>query len=66
MPRSDSTYDDLGAAPWPRAVLLPILVFAVAVAVVSVLVFGGAVQGHRTYAGPAESPTTQPTVLIEP
>jgi hypothetical protein len=64
--RSDSTYEDMGAAPWLRAVLLPVLVFAVAVAIVCGLVFGGAVQGHRTYLGPAQAPTTQPTVLIEP
>ena len=66
MPRSDSTYEDSGAAPWLRAVLLPALVFVVAVAIVSGLVFGGAVQGHKTYAGPAQAPTTQPTVLIQP
>jgi hypothetical protein len=66
VPRIDPTYEELGAAPWLRAVLLPVLVFVAAVAIVSGLVFGGAVQGHRTYAGPAQSPTTQPTVLIEP
>jgi hypothetical protein len=64
--RGDSTYEDLGAAPWLRAVLLPLLVFVVAVAVVAGLVLGGAVQGHRTYAGPGQAPTTQPTILIQP
>ena len=66
MGRGDATHDDLGGAPWLRAVLLPLLFFAVAVAVVVGLVFGGAVQGHRTYAGPAQAPTTQPTILIKP
>ena len=66
MPRSDSTYEDRGAAPWVRSVLLPLTLFIVALAVVIGLVFGGAVQGHKTYAGPAKEPTTQPTVLIQP
>jgi hypothetical protein len=48
-----------------RSVLLPLLAFVVAVAIVGGLVFGGAVQGHRVYS-PAGSSTTQPTVLIEP
>jgi hypothetical protein len=64
--RGDSTYEDLGAVFWLRTVLLPVMVLVVAVAIVSGLVFGGAVQGHRTYAGPAHVPTTQPTVLIQP
>ena len=38
----------------------------VVVAIVSGLVFGGVVQGSKTYAGPGDAPTTQPTVLIEP
>ena len=66
MPRSDLTYEDLGVASWLRVVLLPVLAFAVSVAIICGLVFGGAVQGHRAYAGPAQAPTTQPTVLIEP
>jgi hypothetical protein len=66
VPRSDETYEYTGAAPWLRAVLLPFLVLVVAVAIVCGLVFGGAVQGHKAYAGPAGAPTTQPTTLIEP
>jgi hypothetical protein len=46
--------------------LLPALVFVVAVAIVSGLVFGGVIRGGKTYAGPGEAPTTQPTVLIAP
>jgi hypothetical protein len=46
--------------------LLPLALFVVAVAIVIGLVFGGAVQGHKTYAGPANAPTTQPTFLIQP
>jgi hypothetical protein len=49
-----------------RSVLVPVLVFVVAVAVVSGLVFGGAVRSHKTYEAPASAPTTQPTVIIEP
>jgi hypothetical protein len=64
--RNDSTYEDLGTAPWVRSALLPFAAFVVAVAIVIALVFGGAVQGHKTYAGPAKAPTTQPTVLIQP
>jgi hypothetical protein len=66
VPRRDSTYEDLGAAPWVRSALLPLATFVVAAAIVIGLVFSGAVQGHKTYAGPAKAPTTQPTILIQP
>lgn len=66
MPRTDATYDDLDGGAWLRAVVLPLLLFAVAVAVVCGLVLSGAVQGHKTYGPPVGAPTTLPTVLIEP
>jgi hypothetical protein len=64
--RADLTEELLGAAPWLRGVLLPAIVFVVAVAIIAALVASGAVHGHRTYAAPAGAPSTQPTVIIEP
>jgi hypothetical protein len=64
--RGDSSFDQRGAAPWLRTFLLPALVFVVALAIVSGLVLGGLVRGHRTYPGPSGGPTTEPTVLIQP
>jgi hypothetical protein len=66
MDRSDTSFEERRAALWLRALLLPALVFVVAVAVVSGLVFGGVIRGERTYGTPSGAPTTQPTVLIEP
>ena len=66
MARGDAFFEERGAAPWLRSLLLPALVWVVAVAVVCGLVFGGVVGGGKTYAGPGDEPTTQPTVLIEP
>ncbi len=66
MDRDDASFEGRGAAPWLRSLLLPVLVWVVAVAVVSGLVFGGVVSGGKTYAAPGDEPTTQPTVLIEP
>jgi hypothetical protein len=60
--RDDETYEDLGRDPWPWQAVLPLVVFVIIVS----LVFSGAVQGHKTYAPPAQSPTTQPTVIIQP
>jgi hypothetical protein len=62
----DEDFSRERAAPWLRELLLPVLVFFVAAAIVCALVLGGVVRGTRTYAGPAAAPTTQPTVLIEP
>jgi hypothetical protein len=64
--RGDPSLEEPRAASWLRSLLLPALVFIVAVAVVSGLVFGGVIHGDKTYAGPGEAPTTPPTVLIEP
>jgi hypothetical protein len=64
--REDPSFEAPRAAAWLRSVLLPALAFVVAVAAVSGLVFSGVVQGHQTYPGPGQAPTTQPTVLIEP
>ena len=66
MPRTDATYDGLDGGAWLRTLVLPLLLFVTAVAVVCALVLSGAVQGHKTYGPPAKAPTTQPTVLIEP
>lgn len=66
MDRGDASFEKRLAAPWPRSLLLPVLVWIAAVAIVSGLVFGGVVGGGKTYAGPGVEPTTQPTVLIEP
>jgi hypothetical protein len=64
--RDDETYEDLGRDPWRWQAVLPLVVFVVAFAIIVSLVFSGAVQGHKTYAPPAQSPTTQPTVIIQP
>jgi hypothetical protein len=64
--RGDSSFEESGATPWVWSILLPALVFVVAVAIVSGLVFGGVIRGGKTYGGPGEAPTTQPTVLIAP
>jgi hypothetical protein len=64
--RSDDTYEDLGPGAWLWQAVLPLVVFVVAFAIIVSLVFSGAVQGHKTYAAPAQSPTTQPTVIIQP
>lgn len=48
------------------SVALPVAVLLVVIAIVSGLVFSGAVQGHAERIGPAGPPTTQPTILIEP
>jgi hypothetical protein len=61
-----ASFEERGAAPWLRSFLLPALVWIVAVAIMSGLVFGGVVGGGKTYVGPGDEPTTQPTVLIEP
>lgn len=66
MPDTDTTYESLGQASWLRVVVLPLLLFVVAVAIVSALVLSGAVQGQRTDEAPAEAPKTQPTILIAP
>lgn len=65
MPRTDATYEGLDA-PWLRAVVLPALLFVIAVAIVCALVLSGAVQGKKKYDAPQGAPTTTPTVLIEP
>jgi hypothetical protein len=64
--REDFSFDEPGSTTWVWSILLPALVFVVAVAIVSGLVFGGVIRGGKTYAGPSAAPTTQPTVLIEP
>jgi hypothetical protein len=66
VPRTESTYDGLDGGAWLQTLVLPLLLFVTAVAVVSALVLSGAVQGHKTYGPPADGPTTQPTILIEP
>ncbi len=66
MDSEDESFEQEGAAPWVRSLLLPALVLFVAVAIVSALVFGGAVQGSKTYPAPTAEPTTPPTVLITP
>ncbi len=66
MPREDFTYEGLTLAPWLRVVVMPLLLFVVAAGLICGLVLSGAVQGHRTYAGPPDSNSTQPSVLIEP
>lgn len=66
MARADSTFEALTEAPWLRVVVLPLLLFVVALAIVCALVLSGAVQGDRTLSVPAEPPKTQPTVLIQP
>jgi hypothetical protein len=48
------------------SVTLPVAVLLVVIAIVSGLVFSGVVQGHEERVGPAQPPTTQPTILIEP
>jgi hypothetical protein len=63
--RGDASFEERGAAAWLR-LLLPVLVWVVAVAAVCGLVLGGVVAGGKTYAVPSGEPTTQPTVLIEP
>ena len=65
MSRTDATYEGL-AAPWLRALVLPALLFVIAVALVCAVVLSGAVQGKRTYEAPRSAPTTASTVLIEP
>jgi hypothetical protein len=65
VPRTDATYEGL-EAPWLRAIVLPALLFVIAVAVVCALVLSGAVQGKKTYEPPRSAPTTSETVLIEP
>jgi len=45
---------------------LPVVVWLVVVGIVSGLVFGGVLQGDESRVGPAETPTTQSTVLISP
>jgi hypothetical protein len=65
VPRIDATYEGLGA-PWLRAVVLPALLFVIAVGIVCALVLSGAVQGKKTYEAPRGAPTTNSTVLIEP
>ena len=65
MPRTDATYEGLNA-PWLRAIVLPALLFVIAVAIVCALVLSGAVQGKKTYEAPKSAPTTNSTVLIEP
>ncbi len=66
MGRGDPSFEESGAAAWPLRLLLPVLVWAVAVAIVGGLVLGGVLHGGRTYTGLGDAPTTQPTVLIEP
>jgi hypothetical protein len=66
VPRTDATYEEGLSAPWLRAVVLPALLFVVAVAIVCALVLSGAVQGKKTYDAPKTAPTTSETVLIEP
>jgi hypothetical protein len=66
VPRVDRTYEDVSAATWLRGVLVPVLVFVIAVAIVCALVASGAVQGHKTYPKAPRSTTTQQTVLIQP
>jgi FlaG/FlaF family flagellin (archaellin) len=54
-------------APSPvLSVVLPVALLLIVVAVVAGLVFGGVVQGHEERVGPAEPPTTQSTIVIEP
>jgi len=64
--RGDASFEERGAAPWIRSLLLPVLAWVVGVAVVCGLVLGGVVGGGKTYSGPGDEPKTQPTVLIEP
>jgi hypothetical protein len=47
-------------------ITIPVVVLMIVVAIVSGLVFGGALQGHAERVGPEQAPTTQPTVIIEP
>ena len=65
MPRTDATYEGLNA-PWLRTVVLPALLFVIAVAIVCALVLTGAVQGKNAYEAPSSAPATSPTVIIEP
>jgi hypothetical protein len=65
VPRTDATYEGLDA-PWLRAVVLPALLFVIAVAIVCALVLSGAVQGDKKYESPKAPPTTSNTVLISP
>lgn len=51
---------------WVRTYVAPIGTLIVAVALVGGLVLGGVVQGQAERVGPAESPTTVPTIIIEP
>jgi hypothetical protein len=64
--RGDPSFEEPRAAAWPLRLLLPVLVWAVAVAIVGGLVLGGVLHGDRTYSDLGNAPTTQPTVLIEP
>ncbi len=52
--------------PGCRAVVLPALLFVIAVAIVCALVLSGAVQGDKKYESPKAPPTTSQTVLIDP
>jgi hypothetical protein len=51
---------------WVRTYAAPIGTLIVAVALVGGLVLGGILEGDAERTGPAEAPTTVPTIIIEP
>lgn len=51
---------------WVRTYLLPFVALVVVVAIVSVLVFTGALKTDQPRVGPAEGPTTPSTVEVVP
>ena len=66
MDEDEYTYEAPKALHSVLSVTIPLAVLLVVIAIVSGLVFGGVIQGDEERVGPAEPPTTQSTILIEP
>jgi hypothetical protein len=64
--RGDAIYQTYKTSePW-YLLAIPLAMLVIVVAIVSGLVFGGVIQGHAERVGPAQSPTTESTILIVP
>lgn len=66
MDRGEPTYQTYKTAEPLHKIAIPLAVLVIVVAIVSGLVLGGVIQGHKERVGPVTPVTTQSTVLIGP
>jgi len=66
VPSEDFEPREAAGSTWIRTYLVPLAALVIVVAVVSALVVTGVVKTDQPRVGPADAPTTLPTVEVVP